>query len=375
MSEPGTIAEALVGAARSSCGIRAIEHDGRSLLLSYEALLADALHIAGALRARGVLVGDRVALIVPEVSDFVRAFFAISAAGCVPVPLCPPTQAGDLATFALQSRHILAASRASAVVTSGDVAPLLASDELPAPNVSLIDDLRGGPALAQPARVSLADPALLQFTSGSTAAPKGVVLTHANVQANVAAITGPQGLAVEPTDVGVSWLPLYHDMGLIGMLLSALYARVDTIILSPVLFLKRPTVWLETISTHRATVSFAPNFAYELCLRRVKPSQIDALDLSTWRVAGCRASRRAMVSPNIHSRWRSQGTDSPWTRSTPNGWCAARSPHRRRMGRRPWSVSSAAAARFPATRCKSSTTPGIDCPIAMWAGSSPAGRR
>src|SRR5439155_9939924 len=149
--------------------------------------------------------------------------------------------------------------------------------------------LQDGPPLSQPVGVSMAAPAILQFTSGSTAAPKGVVLTHANIHANVDAITGPHGLDVRRSDVGVSWLPLYHDMGLIGMLLSAVYSGADSIILSPVLFLKRPTVWLETISKYRGTVSFAPNFAYELCLRRVKPSQIDALDLSSWRVAGCGA--------------------------------------------------------------------------------------
>ena len=109
----GNVADALVEAAGSRCGIRAVEHDGRSLLLSYETLLADALRIGGALHARGLNPGDRIALIIPEVSDFIRAFFGLSAAGLVPVPLCPPAQAGDLASFARQSQHILAVSRAT----------------------------------------------------------------------------------------------------------------------------------------------------------------------------------------------------------------------------------------------------------------------
>jgi fatty-acyl-CoA synthase len=137
--------------------------------------------------------------------------------------------------------------------------------------------------------VPLSSTALLQFTSGSTAAPKGVVLSHASVDANVTAITGPDGLAITPVDVGVSWLPLYHDMGLIGMLLTAVYMAADVVILSPVLFLKRPSAWLEAISRYGGTVSFAPNFAYDLCRRRVKPSQIDTLNLASWRVAGCGA--------------------------------------------------------------------------------------
>ena len=298
-----TISEALARAAAVDRGIRAIEHDGRSLLIPYATLLDESLAVAGALHARGLTPGDAdatVALVIPDVADFVRAFFGISAAGLVPVPLCPPTQAGDLPTFARQSRHIFEASRARAVVTSRDVAPLLDLPVTPAPpklaqnspgglKVLDIDDLRGGPRLGAPVMVPMTKTALLQFTSGSTAAPKGVVLTHGNLHANVDAILGPQGLDVRSSDVGVSWLPLYHDMGLIGMLLSAVYSRNDSVIMSPVLFLKRPTAWLDAISRYRGTVSFAPNFAYELCLRRVKASQVAALDLSCWRVAGCGA--------------------------------------------------------------------------------------
>ena len=290
MMGTGTVADALGAATASDRGIRAIEHDGGSLSLPYTRLLAESLQIGGALHARGLTPGHRVALVIPEVSDFICAFFGISAAGLVPVPLCPPAQAGDLPTFARQSRHILVASRASAVVTSAGVAPLLDVRDIDRGLVVVsIDELRGGPPLADPVAVPFDAPALLQFTSGSTAAPRGVVLTHANLRANITAITGPAGLGTRPTDIGVSWLPLYHDMGLIGMLLSAVYTGADAVILSPVLFLKRPTAWLEAISTYHGTVSFAPNFAYEVCLRRVKPSQIDAIDLSSWRLAGCGA--------------------------------------------------------------------------------------
>ena len=285
-----TISDALVAAARTSRGLIAIEHDGRSCSIPYADLLAQALLVGGSLLAEGLLPGDRVALVAPEVNNFVAAFFAIGAAGLLPVPLVPPAQAGDVPTFARQTRQLLAASRASAVLTTAEVAGLLDLRDLtPAPRVLVIDTLRRGPALEVPASSSLDQPALLQFTSGSTAAPKGVVLTHASLHANIAAIGGPHGLNVGPSDVGVSWLPLYHDMGLIGVLLVAVHTQADVVIMSPVLFLKRPTVWLEALSRYRGTVSFAPNFAYELCLRRVKPSQIGSLDLSRWRVAGCGA--------------------------------------------------------------------------------------
>ncbi len=298
MSSRTTIGEALVAAAETHFGLRFIEHDATNTVTSYRELLADALTIGGALRAHGYAQGDRVALVIPDVSGFVHAFFGIVAAGLVPVPLCPPAQAGDVATFAKQSLHIIRASRAVAVLTTDDVAPLLhASAGHPDAGGALsqsfhtLDILRSGAVspLTHPVALTLDDAALLQFTSGSTALPKGVVLSHGNIAANVEAILGPSGLDARPGDVAVSWLPLYHDMGLIGMLLSSLYAPADAVLMSQVLFLKRPSAWLDAISTYGGTVSYAPNFAYELCRRRVKSSQLAALDLSRWRVAGCGA--------------------------------------------------------------------------------------
>ena len=283
-----TVGGALAAVAATPRTLTTIEHDSRSRTIPYATLLAESLLIAGALYAAGLQPEDRVALVVGEIGDFICVFFALAAAGLVPVPLVPPGQARDLPSFARQSRHLLHASRAAAVVTSAAVAPLVDVSGLdPAPKILTVDELRKGPSLPALQKVTMHATALLQFTSGSTAAPKGVVLTHANLHANVNAIY--DGLAVAPDDVGVSWLPLHHDMGLIGMLVGAVYARCDAVIMSPVLFLKRPTAWLDALSRYRGTVSFAPNFAYELCVRRVKPSQIEAFDLSRWRVAGCGA--------------------------------------------------------------------------------------
>jgi len=296
VSSRTTIGAALVAAADTPFGLRFIEHDATTKLTAYRDLLADALCIAGALRGHGYTPGDRVALVIPEVSGFVHAFFGIVAAGLVPVPLCPPAQAGDVATFAKQSLHIIRASRAVAVLTTDEVALLLhagaghpdAGGPL-SQTFHTLPSLRTGTPLAAPVARALDDVALLQFTSGSTALPKGVVLSHGNIAANVEAILGPSGLDARAGDVAVSWLPLYHDMGLIGMLLSSLYAPADAVLMSQVLFLKRPSAWLDAISTWGGTVSYAPNFAYELCRRRVKSSQLAALDLSRWRVAGCGA--------------------------------------------------------------------------------------
>jgi acyl-CoA synthetase (AMP-forming)/AMP-acid ligase II len=117
--------------------------------------------------------------------------------------------------------------------------------------------------------------------------PKGVALTHANMSANIEAFGGPSAVAITPEDIGVSWLPLNHDMGLVGMALGALYAGRPCVLLAPHAFVKRPVEWLRAIARHRGTVSFAPAFAYDLCVRRVKDP--GALDLSSWRVAGCGA--------------------------------------------------------------------------------------
>ncbi len=288
MTTERTLCEALVRAGQTASGVTFIEHDGRSIELSYKQLLDHACVLGGSLRASGLQTGDRVALVLPEISAFVPAFFGIAAAGLVPVPLCPPAQAGDVPTFTRQSREVMAAARAAAVITSADLAPLLALHDM-ATQVLVFDDLQTGPALSAPIHVPMDAPALLQFTSGSTAAPKGVVLSHRSIHANVTSVGGPFGLNTSASDVAVSWLPLYHDMGLIGMLLGAIYTLVPVVLLSPVLFLKRPSSWLEAISKYRGSISFAPNFAYELCRRRVKPSQIATLDLSSWRIAGCGA--------------------------------------------------------------------------------------
>jgi acyl-CoA synthetase (AMP-forming)/AMP-acid ligase II len=288
-----TIAGALLQAANTPNGIKAVEHDGRTLDIPYETLLASALTIGGAFGAHGLDAGDRVALVLPGVCDFLQVFFGISSAGLVPVPLFPPTQAGDVATFSRQARQLLVASRAACVVTTAGIAPLLrtarADDDGFQPRILTIDTLSDAPSLGEPIAVSPEAPALIQFTSGSTASPKGAVLSHACLLANISAIGSAKALHVTRDDVGVSWLPLYHDMGLIGMLLTGVHAGSTAVVMSPVLFLKRPTAWLEAISRYRGTISFAPNFAYELCVRRVKDSQIASLDLSSWRIAGCGA--------------------------------------------------------------------------------------
>ena len=256
-------------------------------------LLDDALAVAGGLREAGVAPGETVALIVPGAREFLTTFLGAACAGVVPAPLYPPVRLDQFEAYLRQTTPAVRASRRGgrgddrAVAAGARHAPVGRAER----PVGAGDRAAAGPrASPRSHRVRLDDPVFLQFTSGSTSDPKGVVLTHRNLAENVGAIAGPHGLAPHrPDDRGVSWLPLFHDMGLIGMALTVLYVGCTTDFLSPLAFLKRPGTWLRAISRTRATISFAPNFAYDLCVRRVQPREMADLDLSCWRVAGCGA--------------------------------------------------------------------------------------
>jgi fatty-acyl-CoA synthase len=211
-------------------------------------------------------------------------------AGAVPASLYPPSTTTDLQRFFEATAPALAAARARAVITTAAFVPGFQAFRSQ-PNLEFVFtpenlDTR---ATIDNWRPSLDDVAFIQYTSGSTAMPKGVPVTHRSLAANIQGIHGPSGLDVTADDIGVSWLPLYHDMGLVGMSLGGLYSGRPVTLMPPELFVKRPVEWLRAITRYRATVSYAPNFAYDLCVRRVKDRDLAGLDLSTWRVAGCGA--------------------------------------------------------------------------------------
>lgn len=290
MTAARTLPQMLADAARSDAGFRFHSEAGEERPRSYAELSEAAAGLGGALRAQGLRRGDRIALVIQEPEGFMTAFLGASIAGLVPVPVCPPSSFGAQEAYLATTEHVLQAARVAALLIAEPPESALGERARKAgvPLVARWDELQGG-ALAAFEPVSLSDPAFLQFTSGSTAQPKGVVLTHATLSANTSAIAGPDGLALGADDFGVSWLPLHHDMGLIGMALASLAATLTTAIMSPVLFLKRPTEWLKAIHRYRATITFAPSFAYDLCLRRVKPADLEQLELSCLRVAGCGA--------------------------------------------------------------------------------------
>jgi 1-acyl-sn-glycerol-3-phosphate acyltransferase len=257
--------------------------------LSYADLHHDAVALAAGLRARGVGQGDAVAIMLPTGRDFFAAFFGTLYAGGVPVPLYPPARPSQLEDHLRRIAAILRNARSRVLVTVDRAKPLARLLQAQAETlraVSTVADLSTDGAAAEtferPA-LAASDIAFLQYTSGSTGDPKGVVLTHANLLANLRAMS--RASKVSSADTFVSWLPLYHDMGLIGACLGGLYIGFHIVLMSPLAFLSRPARWLEAIHRHRGTVSAAPNFAYELCLAKLSDADLEGLDLSCWRLA------------------------------------------------------------------------------------------
>ena len=257
--------------------------NGEMCPITYSGLLSESSAVAAALQQRaGVRPGDRIALMLPTAPSFFPAFFGAVLSGAVPVPLYPPWRPDRIEEYAQRQAKIIADSGARVLVTFqevGRLARLLGSQVPGLESVLTLDSL--GKATGPVVRPLPRDVAFIQYTSGSTGDPKGVVLTHSNLIANIRAIS--EALEINSRDVGVSWLPLYHDMGLIGAWLSCLYLGVPIVIMSPQAFLTRPERWLWAIHRYRATLSAAPNFAYELCMRRVEERNLEGLDLSCLR--------------------------------------------------------------------------------------------
>jgi fatty-acyl-CoA synthase len=258
---------------------------------SLGALHARAAGVAVALGERGLRPAERVVVILPRPEAFLPAFLGVMLAGAVPVPLYPPLTVGAPGGYLELVRHVVAAAGARFVLTAGSIAPLLGALPGRCPELHAILDgerLEGDASAYRTVRPAAEDTAFLQFTSGSTGRPKGVVLTYANLAANCRAIM-EHGLRAGPGDRGVSWLPLSHDMGLIGFVLAPIFYGQPVTLLTPTAFVRRPALWLQTLARHRGTVTFAPNFAYGLAARRVRDADMEGLDLSALRVAGCGA--------------------------------------------------------------------------------------
>jgi fatty-acyl-CoA synthase len=242
-----------------------------------------ALSIAADLVARGVRKGDRVALVLPTCPEFVECFFGVLCAGAIPVPLYPPVRLGKLDEYHRRTAAMLQAADVTLVVSDERIRRFLGvAVQNAAPRLGCVTVSVLGGADAVEIDVAAEDVALIQFSSGTTHDPKPVALTHENLLYNLAAIADYFADEGKPHPVGVTWLPLYHDMGLIGNLLSAFYLPAPLVLLPPELFVAEPAAWLRAISRHRGTISAAPNFAFSLCVNRIRDEELDGVDLSSW---------------------------------------------------------------------------------------------
>ncbi|HEX7181708.1 MAG TPA: fatty acyl-AMP ligase [Thermoanaerobaculia bacterium] len=267
-------------------GLRFLDRAERDRWMGWEELRDRALAVCGRLRSLGVERGDRVALVFPTGPEFFDAFFGVLLAGAVPAPLYPPVRLGRLDEYLRRTARMLEATGAVLVLADGRVKRILGeamAAARPRLGCRTLDELPSGEGgLIHP---EPSDLALVQFSSGTTVDPKPVALSHRGIVAQVEVLNGFWQDTAELRHSAVSWLPLYHDMGLIGCVFPALARDAELTLIGPELFVARPALWLRAISRYRATISPAPNFAYSLCVHRISDAEMEGVDLSCWRTA------------------------------------------------------------------------------------------
>ncbi len=265
-------------------------------VITHADLAAGAHAMAAGLQAHGLKKGQSVCIMLPTGASYLESFFGILLAGGVPVPIYPPMRPAQIEDHLRRHAKILANAEAAVMITEAGAIRLAKLLQAHVPSLKEIVDPetlgKSGQAFDPPSAAP-DDVAFLQYTSGSTGQPKGVVLSHANLLANIRAM----GDAVDATskDIFVSWLPLYHDMGLIGAWLASMYFGMPLVLMSPLKFLTYPARWLRAVHDHKATLTAAPNFAFELCLSKIQPEELEGLDLSSLRMAFNGAEA---ISPN-----------------------------------------------------------------------------
>jgi fatty-acyl-CoA synthase len=268
-------------------GFRYLDRREQAVFRSFPDLACRAGRLAAGLVKQGVTSGDTVAIVLPTTPEFTDIFFACCHIGAIPVPLYPPVRLGRLDEYFERTATMLSQVEAKIMVTDARVGKLMGSVVAryrPPAGMHRVDSLLEDVACT-PQPPNPDDVAMVQFSSGTTGAPKPVVLTHRQVLSNANAI-----LDIEPDDddfspSAVSWLPLYHDMGLIGCVIPALMYPAELTLIPPEAFLAKPALWLRAISRYRGLISPAPNFAYALAVERIQDDQLEGVDLSCWRFA------------------------------------------------------------------------------------------
>lgn len=263
-----------------------LNEQGEETIIRYGQLLEKATAIARGLSKRGLQQGGTVAIMLPTCEAFFYSFFGVLLAGGIPVPIYPPFRPDQIGEYAKREAKILLNAEVRFLITFHRAETLSKIIQTFIPSlkeVTTTENLIEIDGVLPDFAIKKDDPALIQYTSGSTSDPKGVLLSHHNLLSNLRAIG--RAINISSNDRVISWLPLYHDMGLIGTWLGSLYYGIPATIMSPLFFLNRPERWLWAIHYYRGTLSAGPNFAYELCARKIKDETIQGLDLSSWRLA------------------------------------------------------------------------------------------
>jgi len=259
--------------------------DQKETQITYRDLWQGSLAYAAGLAAAGLMPGHTVAIMLPTSKEYLFTFYGTLLAGGIPVPLYPPARLTTIEDHLTRHVGILKSCGAALMVTIPEAKPIawLLRAQVESLRAVMVPADFSSDSSFIPVKATSGQIGFLQYTSGSTGQPKGVVLTHANLLANVRAM----GKAARTTsaDVFVSWLPLYHDMGLIGGCFATMYLSFPVVLMSPLAFLARPSQWLRAIHRHGGTISGGPNFCYELCLRRIPEHELEGIDLSSWRFA------------------------------------------------------------------------------------------
>lgn len=270
-------------------GARFLSASGQESFYPYTEILSRAQAAAGYLQGEGLQRGDRVAIILPTSVEFLDSLLGIQLAGGIPAALYPPFRLGKLDEYYARLRRMLNKMGARYLITDSRTRKLLGSGVTGVSSLKeVIDaaDLQKGTGWRQ-VPVNEDDVAFLQFSSGTTVEPKAVMVTHSNLMHNLAMMEAGVGGGTPEEFVGggVCWLPLYHDMGLVGCLYLGLHYPGTITYMGPETFIARPAMWLQTISKYRGVVSPAPHFAYGLCLKKVRDEDMEGCDLSSWRSA------------------------------------------------------------------------------------------
>ncbi len=255
--------------------------------ISYAELRDDAISLARRLLRLSLAPGARVALVAETTADFHRFFFACQYATLVPVPLPLPMNLGAGESYLRQLRRMITAASPSVAVASPQMIDMLreATEGLDIPYIGTPDDFYDLPEGMDLRPAGPDDPSYIQYSSGSTSEPKGIMVSQRSATSNVRAITR-DGLKLRQDDRAISWLPLYHDMGLVGFCISPMMSQRSVDYLATADFARRPLVWLHLMSENGGSITFSPTFGYDLCRRQGGNGSAAGLDLSSWRIAG-----------------------------------------------------------------------------------------